>query len=371
MKFIDFARIYVKGGDGGAGTMSFRREKFVPKGGPDGGNGGRGGSVILHANAHLNTLLDFQFKKQFKAERGAHGLGSNKSGKSGEDMIIDVPVGTIIRDINTEEILGDLSNNGDKLVVARGGVGGRGNGEFATSTNQAPRQYEIGEPGVERELELELKLLADVGLVGFPNSGKSTLISVISAAKPKIADYPFTTLVPNLGIVRIDAGASFVVADIPGLIEGAHEGKGLGVQFLRHVERTKVLVFMLDGTSTNIKADFKILQRELKLFNKDLPKKPTIIAITKIDIVDGDKLKEYKKIRFSGKNPSDKGIPTFLISAVARKGTDELVAEMWKHVAVHQLPVETPLPQTPREIRTAREKARSRKPPRNRRRDWE
>ncbi len=364
MKFIDFARIYVKGGDGGAGTMSFRREKFVPKGGPDGGNGGRGGSVILRANAHLNTLLDFQFKKQYKAERGAHGLGSNKTGKSGDDMIIDVPVGTIIRDINSEEILGDLANNGDKLVAARGGVGGRGNGEFATSTNQAPRQYEIGEPGVDRELELELKLLADVGLVGFPNSGKSTLISIISAAKPKIADYPFTTLVPNLGIVRIDEGASFVVADIPGLIEGAHEGKGLGVQFLRHVERTKVLAFMLDGTSEDIKSDFKILQKELKLFNKDLIKKPTIIAVTKIDIVDDEKMKNLKKISF-------KGIPTFFISAIARRGTDELVAEMWKHVAVHQIHQDTPPPPTPREIRTAREKARSRKPPRNRRRDWE
>ena len=238
MKFIDFARIYVKGGDGGAGTMSFRREKFVPKGGPDGGNGGRGGSVILRANAHLNTLLDFQFKKQYKAERGAHGLGKNQTGKSGGDLVIDVPVGTIIRDLATAEVLGDLAKDDDKLVVGRGGFGGRGNGEFATSTNQAPRQYEPGEPGEEREVELELKLLADVGLVGFPNAGKSTLISVISAAKPKIADYPFTTLVPNLGIVRVDAGASVGVADIPGLIEGAHEGKGLGIQFLRHVERS-------------------------------------------------------------------------------------------------------------------------------------
>ena len=225
MKFIDFATIHVKAGDGGAGSVSFRREKFVPKGGPDGGNGGCGGSVILRANPHHNTLLDFQFKTLFKADRGAHGLGSKKTGKNGMDVLLDVPVGTIVRDVHSNEIVGDLARAGEQLIVARGGLGGRGNAEFATSTNQAPRQYEVGEPGEEREIELELKLLADVGLVGLPNAGKSTLISVISAAKPKIADYPFTTLVPNLGIVRVDAGASFVVADIPGLIEGAHDGK--------------------------------------------------------------------------------------------------------------------------------------------------
>lgn len=366
MKFIDFAQIHVKAGDGGAGTVSFRREKFVPKGGPDGGNGGRGGSVILQANAHLNTLLDFQFKKQFKAQRGAHGLGSNKTGKSGEDLVIDVPVGTIVRDVSSGEVLGDLTEAGERLVVALGGLGGRGNAEFATSTNQAPRQYEVGEPGEEREIELELKLLADAGLVGFPNAGKSTLISVISAAKPKIADYPFTTLVPNLGIVRVAEGASFVVADIPGLIEGAHQGKGLGIQFLRHIERTKMLVFLLDGTGDDIESDFAVLKKELKLFSKDLLKKPAVIAVTKIDAVDEAKLKELKKKKF-------KGVKAFPISAVANIGVRELVDEIWKYVAVFKRDDMRPAPTspTPKERRDAREKARRRKPTRNRRRDWE
>ena len=366
MKFIDFAQIHVKAGDGGAGSVSFRREKFVPKGGPDGGNGGRGGSILLRANAHLNTLLDFQFRKQFKAQRGAHGLGSNKTGKSGEDLVIEVPVGTIVRDVSSGGLLGDLTKAGERLSVARGGMGGRGNAEFATSTNQAPREYEVGEPGEERDIELELKLLADVGLVGFPNSGKSTLISVISAAKPKIADYPFTTLVPNLGIVRVAEGASFVVADIPGLIEGAHRGKGLGIQFLRHIERTKILVFLLDGTSEDIVEDFSVLQKELKLFNKELLGKPLIIAITKIDILNEKRLKELKKTRF-------KGVASIPISAVAGIGVRDLVNEMWKHVSVHTKHEQTapPAKSTPKERRAAREKARSRKPVRNRRREWE
>ncbi len=366
MKFIDFATIHVKAGDGGAGSVSFRREKFVPKGGPDGGNGGCGGSVILRANPHHNTLLDFQFKTLFKADRGAHGLGSKKTGKNGMDVLLDVPVGTIVRDVHSNEIVGDLARAGEQLIVARGGLGGRGNAEFATSTNQAPRQYEVGEPGEEREIELELKLLADVGLVGLPNAGKSTLISVISAAKPKIADYPFTTLVPNLGIVRVDAGASFVVADIPGLIEGAHDGKGLGIQFLRHIERTKVLLFLLDGTSGDVKTDFKVLQKELKLFNKDLIKKPTIVAITKLDIIEDDILKGLKRIAF-------KGVSTHIISAVARIGIDGLVDELWSHVGLHKKLAEDEVmnPPTPRERRTAREKARKRKRIPNRRREWE
>jgi GTP-binding protein len=366
MKFIDLARIHVKAGDGGAGSVSFRREKYIPKGGPDGGDGGRGGSVVLRANTHLNTLLDFQFKSHFKAGRGAHGLGANKTGKSADDIVLDVPLGTVVRDAQTNEVLGDLSRHNQTLIVARGGAGGRGNAAFATSTNQAPREYEVGERGEERELVLELKLLADVGLVGFPNAGKSTLISVISAAKPKIADYPFTTLVPNLGIVHIGDGASFVVADIPGLISGAHEGKGLGIQFLRHIERTKVLLFLLDGTSEDVKSDFKVLQQELKLFNEALPKKPTVIAITKIDIVDEPRLRALRNIRF-------RGIPTFLISAVARVGVDALVEELWRHVAQHRVP-ETELdvePPTPKERRAAREKARRRKPTRGRRRQWD
>ncbi len=326
MKFIDSATIHVKAGDGGVGCVSFRREKFIPKGGPNGGNGGRGGNVIIRANRQLNTLLDFRYKTKVQAPRGEHGLGYDKTGKSGEHVVLEVPTGTLIRDLGTEEIFGELLEDGQELVIAKGGRGGRGNGEFATSTNQAPRQFEQGVPGEEREIELELKLLADVGLVGYPNAGKSTLISVISAAKPKIADYPFTTLVPNLGIVRVDMGKSFVVADIPGLIEGAHIGKGLGIQFLKHIERTKVLVFLIEATSENPKTDYKVLLNELKLFNKDLPKKPKIIVLTKTDIVDEKLLKSLKKISF-GK------VPTFLISSATGSGTKELVSAMWKAIS--------------------------------------
>lgn len=327
MKFVDSARIHVKAGDGGVGCVSFRREKFVPKGGPDGGDGGRGGSVIIKGNRQLNTLLDFQYKQNYQAPRGEHGLGSNKTGKSGKDIILEVPIGTIIRDTGTGEILDDLVNDRDEVVVVKGGRGGRGNSAFATSTNQAPREYEQGEPGEERSIELELKLLADVGLVGFPNAGKSTLISVISAAKPKIADYPFTTLVPNLGIVRIDYGKSFVVADIPGLIEGAHEGRGLGIQFLRHIERTRVLVFLIESTSPDPRADYEVLLNELKLFNKDLAKKPRIAVITKTDIVDESTLAQLKSLRFGR-------IPLCTISAVAGTGVRDLVKEMWKKVCI-------------------------------------
>lgn len=327
MKFVDSAKIHVKAGDGGVGCVSFRREKFVPKGGPDGGDGGRGGSIVIKANRQLNTLLDFRYKQHYQAPRGEHGLGSNKTGKSGKDIILEVPIGTIIRDTESGDDLGDLVNDRDEFVVVKGGRGGRGNSAFATSTNQAPREYEQGEPGEERSIELELKLLADVGLVGFPNAGKSTLISVISAAKPKIADYPFTTLVPNLGIVRIDYGKSFVVADIPGLIEGAHEGRGLGIQFLRHIERTRVLLFLIECTSPDPKADFDVLLNELKLFNKDLAGKSRIVAITKTDILGEEAIRSLKKLRF-GKTP------VHLISAVAGAGIPELVKEMWKKVCI-------------------------------------
>lgn len=326
MKFVDSARIHVKAGDGGVGCVSFRREKYVPKGGPDGGDGGRGGNIIIRANKQLNTLLDYQYKTHYKAPRGEHGLGANKTGKSGDNIALEVPVGTVIRDLEVNDVVGDLVNDGQELIVTKGGRGGRGNAAFATSVNQAPREYELGQPGEERDIELELKLLADVGLVGHPNAGKSTLISVVSAAKPKIADYPFTTLVPNLGIVRVATGRSFVVADIPGLIEGAHAGKGLGIQFLRHIERTKVLVFLIDATSENPKADYNVLLNELKLFNKQLPKKPRIVALTKIDIVDGERLKALKKISFGN-------APTFLISAVSNFGIKKLVSEMWKIVS--------------------------------------
>ena len=326
MKFIDSVTIRVTAGDGGVGCVSFRREKFVPKGGPDGGDGGRGGDVILRANRQLNTLLDYQYKTKYKAPRGEHGLGSNKTGKSGSDVILEVPAGTLIRDLETQETLADLVDDGQEIILAKGGRGGRGNAAFATSTNQAPRDYELGGQGEEKEIELELKLLADVGLVGFPNAGKSTLISVISAAKPKIADYPFTTLVPNLGIVRVDMGKSFVVADIPGLIEGAHAGKGLGILFLRHIERTKVLVFLVEATSENPKADFKLLMNELKLFNKDLLKKPRIVTLTKIDIVDEKETRKLNKLSFGGS-------ATLPISSVSGVGINKLVAEMWKAIS--------------------------------------
>ena len=326
MKFIDVAQIHVKAGGGGVGCVSFRREKFVPKGGPDGGDGGRGGSIIIRANRQLNTLLDYQYKKNYKAPRGEHGLGANKTGRSGHDIVLDVPTGTLIRDASTEDVIADLLHNRDEIVIAKGGRGGRGNAAFATSTNQAPREYELGGEGEEAEIVLELKLLADVGLVGLPNAGKSTLISVISAAKPKIADYPFTTLVPNLGIVRVDRGSSFVVADMPGLIEGAHGGKGLGLQFLRHIERTRVLVFLIESTSDDPKADYDLLVKELRLFNPALTRKKKIIALTKVDAVDDKRLAQIKKLKFGT-------VPTYIISSATGHGVKKLVEAMSKLLA--------------------------------------
>ncbi len=323
MKWVDFARIHIKAGHGGVGCVSFRREKFVPKGGPDGGDGGNGGSVLVRANRHLATLLDFQYRRDYRAPRGEHGLGANKTGKSARDVTLEVPVGTLLRNAATGEIIADLVSDGQEVTVAHGGKGGRGNAAFATSTDQAPRRFEQGGEGEEVEVELELKLLADVGLVGLPNAGKSTLISVISAARPKIADYPFTTLVPNLGIVRVDEGRSFVVADIPGLIEGAHLGKGLGVQFLRHIERTKVLVFLLEANRPDPKMDYQVLLKELRLFNKDLPAKPKLIALSKIDTVDAKTRAELEKLRF-------RGTPAMLISAVTGESIKDLMAAMWR-----------------------------------------
>jgi GTP-binding protein len=340
MKFVDFAEIHVKAGGGGVGCVSFRREKFVPKGGPDGGDGGRGGSIVIRANKQLNTLLDYKYKRNYTAPRGEHGLGATKTGKSGKDVLLEVPTGAVIRDALSGQVVADLTNDGEEIVVAKGGKGGRGNTAFATSTNQAPRKYELGEAGEERTIQLELKLLADVGLVGLPNSGKSTLISVISAAKPKIADYPFTTLVPNLGIVRVAIGKSYVVADIPGLIEGAHQGKGLGVQFLRHIERTKVLVFLIDGKTADPSADYKVLLNELRLFNKDLTEKPQIVAITKTDILDEQELKAIRKLKLAN-------APTFFISAVAQEGITKLVGEMWKSIG-HSPTLKSDTPARPR-----------------------
>ncbi len=329
MKFVDIAQISVQAGHGGVGCVSFRREKFVPRGGPDGGDGGRGGSVIVRANRHLTTLLDYHYKNQYKAHRGEHGLGSRKTGKSAEDIVLEVPVGTILRNAQNGKLLGDLLENGQEIIVAHGGRGGKGNAAFATSINQAPRQYEMGEDGEEAELELELKLLADVGLVGLPNAGKSTLISVITAARPKIADYPFTTLIPNLGIVKAGDGAGFVVADIPGLIEGAHLGKGLGIQFLRHIERTRVLVFLLDATNPDPKSDYEVLLGELKSFNKELLKKPRMVALTKMDAVDPARRKELRAFR-----PSR--IPVHAISAVTGDGIKDLVSAIAKKVLSRQ-----------------------------------
>jgi GTP-binding protein len=324
MQFIDEVTIHVRGGDGGNGCVSFRREKYVPKGGPDGGNGGHGGNVIIRADQHLSTLLDFKYRARYVADRGQHGRGKKQDGKWGEDLVLRVPCGTIVRDAVAGVVLGDLTEHNQEILVARGGKGGRGNAEFATPTDQAPRRAEAGTAGRERLLQLELKLLADVGLVGLPNAGKSTLISVISAAKPKIADYPFTTLVPNLGIVRIGGGRSLVVADIPGLIEGAHQGKGLGIQFLRHIERTRVLVFLLEASRPDPQADYTVLLNELKSFDSALVKKPRIVVLTKMDIVEREKERDLKRLRFVG------GVKPILISAVTGRGVQELVRSMWK-----------------------------------------
>ena len=296
MKFIDIAKISIKSGDGGKGHLSFRKEKFVPKGGPDGGSGGNGGNVVFVADPHINTLLDFQYKRHFKAEDGVNGGKKKCTGRTGEHLLIKVPCGTLVKDALTDEEIMDVVVPNQEYIILKGGRGGRGNCEFATATNQTPRYAEPGEEGIEREVVLELKVIADIGIVGLPNAGKSTLISVISAAKPKIADYPFTTLVPNLGMVKVGEQQSFTVADIPGLIAGASEGKGLGIQFLRHVERSKVLLFMVDAMSEDVKGDYKILQKELKKYNPEMLKKKRLIVISKIDAVDEDRLKELKKI---------------------------------------------------------------------------
>lgn len=328
--FIDSAKIFVRSGKGGNGIIHWRREKYVPKGGPDGGNGGNGGDVILRANKQLNTLLDFRYKRKFEAQNGNPGEGSNCEGRSGEDVVVSVPLGTIVRNHETGDVMADLTEHDQEVVIAKGGRGGKGNWVFKSPTNQAPRICTPGTPGEEYTLDLELKLLADIGLVGFPNAGKSTLISVISAAKPKIADYPFTTLAPQLGMVYYRQSKSFVVADIPGLIEGAHEGKGLGTQFLRHIERTKALVYLIDCTSETIKEDYKVLFNELKSFNPDLPKKRTVIVLTKLDIADDDVRAAIRKVKFP------KGTPVYSISAVTGEGIDELKEAMWHLVSSDQ-----------------------------------
>ena len=323
--FIDEATIRVKAGDGGNGCVAFRREKFVPRGGPSGGDGGRGGDVIMESSERHNTLVHFRFNPEYKAQRGRHGEGSNKTGREGEDVLLKVPVGTIVYDSETGEKVHDFSHPDDRIVIARGGRGGRGNAQFKTSTHQAPREHEDGRPGEERTLRLELKLLADVGLVGYPNVGKSTLISRISAARPKIADYPFTTLQPNLGVVVAGDAPneiSFVVADIPGLIEGAHSGAGLGTQFLRHIERTRLLVHLVDvsdgsGRPDPVK-DFEVIMGELASFGAGLENKPMIVAASKCDVANKGKLAKLK--RYAKANH----LEMFSISAVTGEGVDKL-----------------------------------------------
>jgi len=283
----------VKAGNGGRGCVSFRREKYVPKGGPDGGDGGDGGDVIIKVDPHMRTLLDFRYVKHYKAGNGEHGKGALKHGKRGEDVWIKVPPGTIVKDIESKKILVDLTAEDQAFVVAKGGKGGKGNARFKSSTQQAPRKAEPGTKGEEKKLALELKLLADVGIVGHPNVGKSTLLSKLSSARPKIADYPFTTLSPMLGLVKLNAYKSFVLADIPGLIEGAHEGKGLGLQFLKHIQRTKLLLYLLDATSSDLKGDYHTLRNEIKLFDPELSERAGIVAINKIDLLPQEKIQKF------------------------------------------------------------------------------
>ncbi len=329
MQFIDYVKIYVKAGDGGRGCVSFRREKYVPRGGPDGGDGGRGGHVILRATSQLNTLIDQKYHYEYRAERGEHGKGKNMHGRDGKDLIIFVPIGTVIKDEKTGDVLADLNTEGKEVIVAKGGRGGLGNAHFVSPTRQSPRYAQPGEEGEERHLILELKLLADVGLIGMPNAGKSTLISVISSARPKIADYPFTTLVPNLGVVKVDDMRSFVVADIPGLIEGAHKGAGLGFQFLRHVERTNILLHLVD-VSINSAGDpiknYEKINNELYLYSEELSKKPQIVVATKIDIADEkklDSLMDYCK---------NYNIDFYPVSALTGKGVKELILYVAKRI---------------------------------------
>ena len=331
--FIDEAKIRVKAGDGGNGCVAFRREKYVPRGGPSGGDGGKGGDILMESSERHNTLVHFRFNPEYNAQRGRHGEGSNCTGREGEDIVLKVPVGTIVYDEVTGEKIHDFSSPDDRMIVARGGRGGRGNAQFATSTHQAPREHEPGRPGEEHTFRLELKLLADVGLVGYPNVGKSTLISRISAARPKIADYPFTTLEPNLGVVAVGQAPevrSFVVADIPGLIEGAHTGSGLGTQFLRHIERTRLLVHLVDISDAsgrpNPVQDVKVIMNELESFGAGLEMKPMIMVATKIDVANKDKLAKLK--RYCKKE----GLDLFPISAVTGKGIDELKYAMAQRV---------------------------------------
>jgi GTP-binding protein len=328
--FIDEVRILVKAGNGGNGCLAFRREKYVPRGGPSGGDGGRGGDVMLVASEHQNTLLQFRFNPEHKAERGRHGEGSNRTGADGHSLEVQVPIGTIVYDEATGHRLYDFTHAGERFTVARGGRGGRGNQHFATATHQAPTEHEPGREGEEKRLRLELKLLADVGLVGFPNAGKSTLISRISAARPKIADYPFTTLEPNLGVVQLPDFRTFVVADIPGLIAGAHLGHGLGVQFLRHIERTRLLVHLVDvseATGRDPVEDFEIVMGELASFSEELVRKPMIVVASKMDVA-----QDVSRVEAVRQLASSRDLPFFEISSATGLGIDELKFAMAERV---------------------------------------
>jgi len=328
--FLDYVEIQIAAGDGGAGAIAFRRESGVPHGGPSGGDGGKGGDVILEVDDNLSTLLDYRYRQQYRAERGNNGEGSNRTGRSGDDLVLRVPPGTIIRDVETEEILGELLREGERLVVGLGGRGGRGNARFATATNQAPRRADTGDPGEHRRLALELKLIADVGLVGEPNAGKSTFLASVSRATPKIADYPFTTLTPNLGVVELSGSRSFVMADIPGIIEGAHEGKGLGLQFLRHIERTRTLAYLIPADALEPQVEFDRLHAEIRSHSEDLARKPFCIVFSKADLLPPDW--PMPQARAEG------AWGQFLLSSVSRRGLDALLEALWQRAhaaAVH------------------------------------
>jgi GTP-binding protein len=321
MRFADYAKIYVTAGSGGAGSVHFRREKYVPKGGPDGGDGGDGGDVILRGDEQLNTLLDLRYRKYVKASHGQNGGPSKRKGKDGEDEVLEVPLGSVVYDADSKERLGEITEHEEEIVIARGGKGGLGNWHFRSSTNQTPRHAQDGEDGEERTIEIELKLLADVGLVGFPNAGKSTLLSAMSGAKPKVASYPFTTLEPNLGVITLPDYRTFVMADIPGIIEEAHEGRGLGIQFLRHIERNNLLLFMV-SSQQDVEYEYNALLKELKSYRQDLLDKPRLLAITKMDLQDDYKLEQDVDI----------DIPVVEISAATGYNMDKLKEAIWEQL---------------------------------------
>jgi GTPase len=320
MRFADYAKLYLKAGNGGPGSVHFRREKYVPKGGPDGGDGGRGADIVLRGNSHMNTLLDLRYHKYVKAPKGEPGAGAMKTGKDGEHVIMDVPLGTVAYVADSRRRIGEVMLHGEELVIARGGMGGRGNTFFKSPTNQTPREAQPGEPGEEVVVEIELKLIADVGLVGIPNAGKSTLLASLSAAKPKIADYPFTTLEPNLGVVQVDDHRSFVMADIPGIIEDAHKGKGLGIRFLRHIERNKVLLFVISCLNPDITTEYKTLLGELKAYRADLIEKPRLVVISMLDLHPGYQLDSEISL----------DVPVIQVSAVSKHNLGELKEQIWK-----------------------------------------